>query len=101
MSVSLKNIKSQKGGAVLASQTKDYEFWVMSHSQQTIENKTFINNYQVAIKDKNNGYFMHALSDSIYSPDKNPTKARISLVEYHPDSLIENGELFFECVTVK
>lgn len=97
VNASLKNIKNQEGGAVLATQTKDFEFWVMSHGQQNINGKIFINNFQVAIKDKKSGFFMHALSDSVYTPDKKPSSARISLVDYHPGSLLEKGELFFEC----
>lgn len=100
MKVSIKNVKNQEGGAVLVTQTKDYEFWVMSHSQQKLEGKSFINNFQVAIKDKKTGLFMHALSDSSYSATQKPSKARISLVDYHPNSLLEKGELFFECNSI-
>lgn len=97
--VTLKHLKHQADGAVLVTQTDDYEFWVMTHSQQSINNQKFINNFQVAIKQKKTGLFMHALSDSSYSPAENPHKARISLVDYHPDSFMEKGELFFECVS--
>ncbi len=60
----LTEMKHKPGGRILLSQTDDYEFWVMTHSVQTINGQQFINNFQVAIKDKASKLFMHALSDS-------------------------------------
>lgn len=97
--VPLTALKHQVGGTVLVSQTNALEFWAMSHGQQTINGQTFINNFQVAIKDKKTGLFMHALSDKTNSPNKQALKARISLVTYFQDSFLEEGELLFECLT--
>ena len=96
-SVTLSNFKHKNGGTALVSQSDHYEFWAMVHGVQSINDKRFVYNFQVAIKDKKTGVFMHALSDSSYKPDQAPNHARISLVEYHPDSFLEKGELFFEC----
>jgi len=94
----LTNYKHKEGGAVLVSQTDDYEFWAMVHGVQEINNKKFINNFQVAIKNKHNNVFMHALSDTTHTAERAPKQARLSLVDYHPDSFLEKGELFFECL---
>lgn len=98
--VTISGMKHHPAGAVLVTQTNDYEFWVMSHGQQTINNRKFLTNYQVAIKDKKTDMFMHSLSDTTHSPDRKPIMARVSLVQYEPGSFIEKGELFFECRTV-
>jgi hypothetical protein len=95
--VTLVALKHKSGGAVLAYQAKGYEFWVMAHSVQTTNTKKFVNNFQVAIKHKRNKLFMHALSDSSNDPKSPPGHARISLLEYHPGSFLEKGELFFDC----
>ena len=94
----LSQLKHKTGGAVLVSQTDDYEFWAMTHGQQTINNVTFFNNFQIAIKDKKSNLFMHALSDTSNLPDVMPVKARLSLVKYIEGSFIEDGELLYECV---
>jgi hypothetical protein len=95
--VTLQGLKQQAHGAKLITQTKDYEFWVMIHGLQTIGEHTFINNFQVAIRNKHTKEFYHALSDSSYSPKYFPHQARISLVEYQPNTFLEKGELLFEC----
>lgn len=95
----LSQLKHKAGGAVLVSQTDDYEFWAMIHGQQTIINMAFFNSFQVAIKEKKSGLFIHALSDTSNLPDITPAKARLSLVKYAEDSFLEEGELLFECVT--
>lgn len=95
--VMLTAIKHQRGGMLLVTQTRNYEFWVMTHGIQTINNKRFINNFQVAIKHKASQLFMHALSDTSHTPGMLPKHARVSLVNYHHDSNLENGELLFEC----
>ena len=97
--IALAKLKHKSGGTVLVSQTDDYEFWVMTHGQQTIKNVTFFNNFQVAIKEKKRGLFMHALSDTNNSPDITPAKARLSLVKYFEGTFLEEGELLFECVS--
>lgn len=97
--VTLTALKHQKGGAILVTQTDNYEFWVMTHGQQTINDLKFFNNFQVAIKDKNSSLFMHAMSDSSHDPDKKPLKSRISLVKYAKNTFLEEGELLFECLT--
>jgi hypothetical protein len=93
----LTNAKHNPGGSVQVSQTDDYEFWVMAHGVQTTNDQRLINSFQVAIKDKTTNTFMHALSDSNYSPAGGPEHARISLIDYHPNSFLEEGELMFEC----
>ena len=95
--IELTELKHNPGGMIQVSHTDDYEFWVMTHTVQTINGQRFINNFQVAIKDKASKLFMHALSDSSYTPEKSPKHARISLVDYYPDSFLEKGELFFDC----
>jgi hypothetical protein len=99
--VTLSQPKHNPGGMILATQTKDYEFWVMSHGVQTLNNKRFINNFQVAIRDKATGLFMHALSDTSHNADNPPEHARICLVDYHNESNLEKGELCFSCSRVK
>lgn len=81
---------------MLVRETTGYQFWAMSHSVQTLGKNQCINNFQVAILHKAGKMFMHALSDSRYMPDSPPQHARVSLVEYYPDSLLEKGEIFFE-----
>jgi hypothetical protein len=98
--VSLTALKQQTGGAKLVTQTDDFEFWVMVHGMQNLNGQDFINNYQVAIKEKSTGLFMHALSDTSHDPWQPPSKARISLVDYQPGSFLEKGELLFECTTI-
>lgn len=97
LEITLSAGKHKAGGMHLVSQKGDYEFWVMVHGVQTLEERRSIINFQVAIKHKPSQLFMHALSDTSYDPDKPPHHARISLVNYHPGSGHEVGELFFEC----
>jgi hypothetical protein len=73
----------------------------MAHSVQTMQDQSFINNFQVAIKDKESGLFMHALSDTSHSLIHPPHAARISLVDYHTETGLEKGELLFECLHQK
>ena len=95
--ITLNAIKHKEGGSQLVAQTDDYEFWVMIHGIQRINKVDFINSFQVAIKQKSSGLFMHALSDMNSSSKGKPKLARISLVDYHPNSFLEKGELLFEC----
>lgn len=97
--VELLAIKHKPGGAVLVSQTDDYQFWVMIHGQQALNNVKFFNNFQVAIMDKKTNIFMHALSDTNNNSNVKPLKARLSLVKYFPNSFLEEGELLFECIS--
>lgn len=99
--ISLTALKHLKGGAVLVSQTNKHEFWAMIHGQQTLNNLTFINNFQVAIKNKKSGLFMHALSDTNHNPESKPKKARLSLIDYASNSFLEKGELIFECLFIQ
>ncbi len=99
--VTLNNYKHKSGGMIRIIQTKDYEFWVMTHGIQKIHDRTFINTFQVAIKTKGNNLFMHALSDITHSPENPPKQARISLVNYYPNSSLEKGELLFECRSIQ
>jgi hypothetical protein len=89
--------KHKRGGAKLIHQNNEYEFWVMTHGVQTMGNEKFINSFQVAVKHKKSKIFSHALSDRSFSAIKQPKYARISLVEYYPDSLLEQNEVLFEC----
>lgn len=93
----LTNFKHKPGGIRLVTQTGEYEFWVMTHNIQTINNKRFVSNFQVAIKHNSSRLFIHALSDTTHTAGSSPKHARISIVEYQPDSFIEKGELLFEC----
>ena len=95
--IELTELKHKPGGMILVNQTDNYEFWAMIHGVQMINGQRFINNFQVAIKDKNSKLFMHALSDTSHTPGRYPKHARISLVDYYPDSFLEKGELFFDC----
>lgn len=95
--ITLTDLKHKPGGMVRFTQTKAYEFWVMTHSVQSVNNESFINNFQVAIRHKESGLFMHALSDTTNRVDQPPHAARISLVNYHAETALEKGELFFEC----
>jgi hypothetical protein len=69
----------------------------MTHGVQTIGNERFINSFQVAVKHKASKIFSHALSYRSFSAANQPKYARISLVEYYPDSLLEQHEVLFEC----
>lgn len=93
--------KYQRGGMQLVTQTSSYEFWVMTHGIQTINKRQFINNFQVAIKHKASQLFMHALSDTSHTPGMPPKHARVSLVDYRPDTNLEKGELVLECRHIK
>ena len=95
--IRLSAAKHKRGGAKLIHQTNEYEFWVMTHGVQTIGNERFINSFQVAVKHKKSKMFSHALSDRSFSTVNQPKYARISLVEYYPDSLLEQHEVLFEC----
>ena len=95
--ISLNQTKHRTGGMKQVSQTGDYEFWVMTHGVQSITGREFFSNFQVAIKHKASQLFMHALSDTSHSPEIQPEKSRISLVDYHPGTTLEKGELVFEC----
>lgn len=92
----ISGMKHEPGGAVKIATLAPYEFWVMVHGT-VLSKPSRILNYQVAIKDKRTNQFFHALSET--SPDSAhpPRSARISLVEYHPNSMMEKGELFLEC----
>lgn len=92
----LSKMKHQPGGAVNITNIGPYEFWVMVHGM-VLGGQSQITNYQVAIKDKRTNQFMHALSDTSLNSNNPPKAARISLVEYYPESLLEKGELLFEC----
>lgn len=93
----LTQAKHKPDGMKQVTQTSGYEFWVMIHGVQSIAGQKFINNFQVAIKDKASQLFMHALSDTSHNPEVQPEKARISLVDYHSGTTLEKGELIFEC----
>lgn len=95
--IRLSAAKHKRGGAELIHQTNEYEFWVMTHGVQTIGNERFINSFQVAVKHKESKIFSHALSDRSFSAVNQPKYARISLVEYYPNSLLEQHEVLFEC----
>lgn len=99
--VTLSELKHRPGRMKLVSQTKNYEFWVMPHLIQTLNEHRFISNFQVAIKEKSSQLFMHALSDSSHIPDQTPKYARISLVDYHPNTTLEKGELSFDCRSIE
>jgi hypothetical protein len=73
-----------------------YEFWVLGYGVQTLNDQTFFTSFQVGIRDKRTGAFAHADSDR-GSIDGKPSSARVSLVEYHPSSFLEKGELSLEC----
>ena len=96
-SITLNAIKHIENGSKLVAQTDGYEFWVMIHGVQKLNGVDFINTFQVAIKQKSSGLFVHALSDFNTSPNSQPTQARVSLVSYHPNTFLESGELLFEC----
>lgn len=95
--ITLTQIKHKPGGMKLVTQTSNYEFWAMIHGVQTINGQQFVNNFQVAIKQKSSQLFMHALSDTSHTASVRPKHARVSLVNYHPESNMEKGELLFEC----
>ena len=99
--ITLTELKHKRGGFILVFQTANYEFWVMTHGVQTINDRQFVNNFQVAIKHKASKLFMHALSDSSHTPETPPRHARISIVDYYPDSSLEKGELSFECHSIE
>ncbi len=93
----LTNYKHKPGGMIKISELNGFEFWAMIYSVQKINDQTFINSFQVAIKDKANNLFMHALSDLVFTPNATPNQARISLVDYRGNGQEEKGELLFEC----
>lgn len=90
--------KNLPGGNVRVTRMQGFEFWVMTHGLQRTNNQVVFNSFQVAIKSIKSGLFIHALSDVSFDVSKPPQQARISLVDYHPDSFIESGELLFECL---
>jgi hypothetical protein len=89
-------LKHKPGGAAKVTTIEPYEFWVMVHSMMLGEQPKIIN-FQVAIKDRRTNQFMHALSNTSIDGANPINMARISLVEYYPDSMLEKGELLFEC----
>ena len=92
----ISGMKHQPSGAVKIATVEPYEFWVMAHGLK-LNKPSQIINYQVAIKDRRTNQFMHAMSNTSLD-SANPLKsARISLVDYYPNSLLEKGELIFEC----
>ncbi len=95
--ITLTQIKHKSGGMKLVAQTSDYEFWAMIHGVQTINGQQFVNNFQVAIKQKTSQVLMHALSVTSHTASVRPKHARVSLVNYRPESNMEKGELLFEC----
>lgn len=99
--VRLSQIKHKPGGHVLVAETDHYEFWVMVHGTQSINDQNIVNAFQTAIKHKNSLLFMHALSDVSHSASDLPKRSRVSLVEYHPNSMLEKGELMLECTRVQ
>jgi len=94
--VKLIGLKHKPAGAKKVTTINNYEFWVMNHSLQTTNNITHVVNFQVAIKNITNGTFTHALSNS-YTNNSINHSARISLVEYHENQLLEKGEVMFSC----
>jgi len=87
--VKLDNHKHEDGGVSLVTQTDSYEFWAMTHGiQSTAGAKAFIRDFQVAIRHKQSGLFMHALSNETNSPENQAKKARISLVSYYPNTTL-------------
>ena len=70
--ITLTDMKHKPGGVIKFTQTKTYEFWVMTHGVQSTNDHAFINNFQVAIKHKERGLFMHALSDTSHSKKQAP-----------------------------
>ncbi len=95
--VKLIGLKHQPNGAVKVASYGNFDFWVMIYGMKLDGVEPVIMNFQVAIKDRRSDQFMHALSDTSFDKNKPPQMARISLVEYHPNSMVEKGELLFEC----
>ncbi len=95
--VVLSHHKHKEGGHKLVLERQGLQFWVMAHSVQTLSGVEFINSYQLAVKDSVSGLFVHVLSDISNTPLVAPQSARLSLVDYHPDTFLEKGELMFDC----
>lgn len=87
-------------GSVLISENEKYEFWVLTHGVMSRGTTSIITNFQVAVKVKATNEFFHALSDTSYDPMVLPKQARISLIKYHDNSFHEQGNLFFECLSI-
>lgn len=95
--VVLSHHKHKEGGHKLVLERQGLQFWVMTHSVQTLSGVEFINSYQLAVRTLASGLFVHALSDVSNAPSVAPRSARLSLVDYHPDTFLEKGELMFDC----
>lgn len=93
--------KNNVGGSALISENEKYEFWVFTHGVMSIEEVNIITNFQVAVKVKATDQFFHALSDTSNDPMVLPKQARLSLIKYHDGSFHEQGNLFFECLSMK
>jgi hypothetical protein len=94
--VKLTGLKHKPSGAKKLTTINGYEFWVMNHSLQNTNNIVRIINFQVAIKNLTTSTFTHALSNS-YTDNLINHSARISLVEYNENQLLEKGEVMFSC----
>ncbi len=87
----------KRAGRSLVYETENVEFWALAHMTQKLNGNHFINNFEVAIRDKESNRFYNALSDSVFSADQAPDSARIRLVHYHPGTFHEQGYMMFEC----
>ncbi|GAB1262183.1 hypothetical protein [Aurantivibrio plasticivorans] len=95
--VALQGLKDHPTGAkkVFTLEKLKLEFWAMNHGIISQNGEGWVMNYQVAIKNTDNGQFLHALSNDRI--EKQKSRARISLVAYHDNSMLEAGEIMFEC----
>lgn len=95
--VSIKGSVLKQNGHSLVYETENLEFWALTHMTQKLNGDHFINNFEVAIRDKNTNRFYNALSDSVFSADESPRAARIRLANYHPGTFHEKSYVMFEC----
>jgi hypothetical protein len=98
--LTLKGLKHQSPhGAIKVFELQHYQFWVMNYSLANIDNNTQVTSLQVAIKNMISGEFYHALSNIRNFSSNDRLQARISLVKYFDNSMLEDSELLFECKT--
>lgn len=98
--VTIKGSALSQDGSRLIYEIENLEFWVLTHMTQELGGDHFINNFEVAIREKGTNRFYNALSDSVFSADRFPESARIRLANYHPGTFHEERYVMFQCQSI-
>lgn len=77
--ISISGSVLKRDGRSLVYETENLEFWALTHMTQELNGDHFINNFEVAIRDKETNRFYNALSDSVFSADRAPVRRELGL----------------------